>query len=403
MATINIYLDTRATPAGALAPLKISINKQGKTAYLSTGIKVLPSQWHAPSRQIVNHPNKIALNALLSKKYSDVNLAYLRLADSGDFVGKTAPEIKAIIERVIDPEKEERETAPRFMPYFRQFAAGKTNKGTLQVYTQTMRRLQAFDPKIDEVLFTDITKAWLTRFETFMSETAGKNARNIHLRNIRAVFNAAIDDEIITHYPFRKFKIRAQPTAKRSLTVEELRTVFDYPAEPHIRRNIDMFKLIFCLIGINTVDLYNLTAVHNGRVEFNRAKTNRLYSIKVEPEAAAIIDQYRGTQKLISIAERYAEHNDFTKHINRALQKIGPVTIGKRGAKTYEPLFPHLTTYWARHTWATVAAELDIPKETIAAALGHGGNSVTDVYIRFDDRKIDEANRRVLDYVLYGK
>lgn len=86
-----------------------------------------------------------------------------------------------------------------------------------------------------------------------------------------------------------------------------------------------------------------------------------------------------------------------------ALQKIGPETIGKRGTKNYAPLFPHFTTYWARHSWTTIAAEPDIPKETIAAALGHGGNSVTDVYIRFDDRKIDEANRRVLDYVFYDK
>lgn len=67
------------------------------------------------------------------------------------------------------------------------------------------------------------------------------------------------------------------------------------------------------------------------------------------------------------------------------------------------PLFPELTTYWARHSWATIAASLDIPKETIAAALGHGGNTVTDIYIDFDAKKIDEANRRVIDWVLYGK
>lgn len=65
--------------------------------------------------------------------------------------------------------------------------------------------------------------------------------------------------------------------------------------------------------------------------------------------------------------------------------------------------FPGLSIYWARHTWATIASELDIPKETIAAALGHGGNTVTDIYIDFDQRKIDEANRKVLDWVLYDK
>ena len=62
-----------------------------------------------------------------------------------------------------------------------------------------------------------------------------------------------------------------------------------------------------------------------------------------------------------------------------------------------------MISHWARHTWATIASYLDIPKETIAQALGHGGNTVTDVYIDFDRRKIDEANRKVLDYVLYAK
>jgi integrase len=59
--------------------------------------------------------------------------------------------------------------------------------------------------------------------------------------------------------------------------------------------------------------------------------------------------------------------------------------------------------YWARHSWATVAIDLDIPKDTVAAALGHSSNTVTDVYINFDRAKIDRANRMVLDYVLYDK
>ena len=68
----------------------------------------------------------------------------------------------------------------------------------------------------------------------------------------------------------------------------------------------------------------------------------------------------------------------------------------------FEPIVPGLTTYWARHTWATIAASLDVPKETIAHALGHGNDTVTDIYIDFDKRKVDEANRKVLDFV-FGK
>lgn len=62
--------------------------------------------------------------------------------------------------------------------------------------------------------------------------------------------------------------------------------------------------------------------------------------------------------------------------------------------------FPGLTTYWARHTWATIASELDIPIETIGLALGHKvGSSVTNIYIRYNPAKIDDANRKVIDYV----
>jgi integrase len=61
-----------------------------------------------------------------------------------------------------------------------------------------------------------------------------------------------------------------------------------------------------------------------------------------------------------------------------------------------------ITTYTLRHTWATLAAELEIPKETISAALGHAeGSSVTDIYINFNRKKIDAANRKVIDYVLF--
>lgn len=84
-----------------------------------------------------------------------------------------------------------------------------------------------------------------------------------------------------------------------------------------------------------------------------------------------------------------------------ALKQIGPTERhGLGGRKTRYPLFPDLSQYWCRHTWATMAAELDIPKETIAAGLGHGGNTVTDIYIRFDQKKVDDANRRIIDYLL---
>lgn len=86
--------------------------------------------------------------------------------------------------------------------------------------------------------------------------------------------------------------------------------------------------------------------------------------------------------------------------MNDALKLIGAFRrVGRGGRKVYSPEFPELSQYWARHTWASIASELDIPKETIAEGLGHGDNTVTDIYIRYDHRKVDAANRKIIDYV----
>jgi site-specific recombinase XerD len=87
--------------------------------------------------------------------------------------------------------------------------------------------------------------------------------------------------------------------------------------------------------------------------------------------------------------EKRKRLDQFTKYINKHLRKAaGTVGIDK-----------HLTSYWARHSWATIASNQGIDKDTIAKALGHGGNTVTDIYIDFDLVKVDQANRIVIESV----
>ena len=289
-----------------------------------------------------------------------------------------------------------------FTGIFRHFISLKNTDGTKEVYNGTLNRLYAYDKNADLLTCEDITVTWLTMFEKFLARTATRNSRNIHLRNIRAVLNYAIDEGITQNYPFRRFKIKAEETPHRTLTVEELRTLFNYPVQDHQRKYLDIFKLQFYLCGISITDLCHLKhsdITRDGRVCYYRAKTGKLYSIKIEPEALEIINKYEGKNYLLNILDTYKNHDDFARHLNRELKQIGEVRIGVRGKKFYTPLFPFLTSYYSRHTWATLAAELDIPKETIAAALGHSNKSVTDIYIRFNHKKVDDANRKVIDYV----
>lgn len=403
MATINFYLDTRVTGNDKPAPLKISIRHRNKATYVPTGISLLPEQWDDITRKVVNHPRKAAYNNIIAHRILDVESEVLRLSEQGVLSFMKMAELRAAVMQILDPQVEI-DQSRLFINRFRRFMEGKDNPRTREIYEATLSRIFAFDKQCELLTFEEVDKAWITRFEKFLSITSPSvNARAIHLRNIRAVFNDAIDDEITHTYPFRQYKIRRAATPKRSLSVEALRTLFNYPVEEYQRKYLDMFKLSFFLIGINIGDLCKLKRIDGGRIEYIRSKTHRLYSIKVEPEALEIINRYRGKDWLLDPLDRYDNYKQYARRLNGALQAVGEVEIGKQGVKSIRPLYDDITTYWARHTWATIAASLDIPKETIAAALGHGGNTVTDIYIDFDQRKVDEANRRVLDWVLYEK
>ena len=404
MATTKFYLDTRRFIPGKPCQIRLGLCFRGKTSLFSTGIAVLSEQWDKITCTIVRHPQKLYLNARLAKLKSDWDIAIMQLAESGEAKKAKSPsELKEMILFHLDPDTY-RPKEGVFFARFKKFGESRNTEGARSVYRQTLRRLEAFDKDLTSRSFEDIDKAYLSEFDSFLSLTAkSANARAIHLRNIRAVFNDALDDDIISCYPFRKFKIRTQATIKRSLSVDELRALMTYPCEEYQIVYRDMFMLMFYLCGINAVDLLNARpdAIVNGRLEYIRAKTHKPYSIKVEPEAMALIEKYKGTDYLLNIMDGRANYADFLRRMDKALKRVGEMErVGRGGKKVRQPLFPKLSQYWCRHTWATIAAELDIPKETIAAGLGHGGRSVTDIYIRFDRKKVDEANRRIIDFVL---
>lgn len=153
---------------------------------------------------------------------------------------------------------------------------------------------------------------------------------------------------------------------------------------------LDLWRLIFALIGINMADLCQLVKVSQGRINYTRQKTGRLYSIKVEPMAMDIIKRHQGRTRLLDILDRYKSIHIATSTCNRHLKAIA-TDLG----------LPPITTYTARYTWATLALGIDTPIEVISQALGHSyGQAVTLGYIMPDRRKVDEANKKVLGLFL---
>lgn len=289
-----------------------------------------------------------------------------------------------------------------FVEYCRRYAENCPTKGTAGLYEQTARKVESYNR---DATFDTMTLQWLKGFERYCSRTMSINGMGIVFRNIRAVFNQARKDGVTDKYPFANYTIKKEETRKRSLTPDQIRRIRDLECRnEQIAEYRDMWMLVFYLIGINAKDLFTARKEQlvNGRLEYRRAKTGKLYSIKVEPEAMAIIDRYRGKGAyLLNIMDRYANYSDYLHHMNNALHRLGMAYIEGLGYdRDTEPIDSGLSTYYARHSWATVAADRDVSYDVISAALGHSiANPTTAIYINFNQKKVDDANRKVIDYI----
>ncbi len=409
MATTKLYLDIRSQKHDGTFHLKLSISKSGKSALLKLNIFITKEQWDTNKLRIVNHPHKKFYNDYVFAQKLQADTIILKLRNNPSFKMMSATQLKKHIETNLFSDTDvEPEKNNSFILHFEKYINTRQTKGTQDFYKRTLKHIKKFDKNWQNLSFEDVDKYWLISFNNYLSKSnPSQNTRNIHFRQIRAVFNDAIDEEITKFYPFRKFKIKSVATKKRSLSLENLQILFSYkPIVQERQEFLDIFKLIFYLIGINMVDLSRVQGIYNGRLEYNRAKTHKLYALKIEPEAMEIIEKYRGIKCLLNIADRYSDYRNYTNRVNKNLKKIGKCSIKDENGiiQNYPALFPQISTYWARHTWATIAAEIDIPNDTIAAALGHSnGNPVTNIYINFNEKKIDEANRAVIDYVSKNK
>lgn len=386
MYKIGTYFDKRQKATSLGYPIYLNISYKGKRFMLSTGLyaygydRELGFAESEPAYKLKNIRLKKIITKIEEKLYpEDLPLNTVREELGNIITGK-------------EPEKRV------FLDYFDEFAITKTKPTTRQIYELTRDKLEEYSPTLR---LEDITVKWLTGFQNHLLKTMKINSVSIHLRNIRAVFNYCIDNKYVADYPFRAFKIKHETTMHRCLTVEQLRRLRDFPCEDYQKKYRDMFMLMFYLIGINGIDLYNLPANDGDRIEYRRAKTGKLYNIKIEPEAKAILDKYKGINHSVYIAEEYANHKDFFHRMSSELKKIGSLKWNGNGTKKHiTPLFPDISPYWARYTWATIAFKIGIPKDIISLALGHSfGSPTTDIYIDYDNSKVDEANRKVIDYV----
>ncbi len=291
--------------------------------------------------------------------------------------------------------------------------------GTARAYKVAINSLKRFAER-DVVSIKEITVqflndwiAWIAKQPPRKDCKKGDRAQSLYLAQLRAMYNRAKkefnDEEAgvirIPYSPFNKVEIpKPSLSRKRALSVNQMRAFAKVPyttiLQPGMNRfNFakDVFLLSFFLVGMNATDLYYATDCTDGRITYQRQKTrNRRadhaeISIKIEPEALALVEKYRDPtgKRVFNFYKHYSSTDTFCAALNKGLKSIGKI-LG----------IEDLEFYAARHSWATIANnDADIDKYTVHSALNHVDENmkVTDMYIRKSYEKIDRANRAVLD------
>lgn len=387
MATVRILLDTRHKSVDGLYPVVLRISQKSKDVSITTKYRIDIKDWD--SKLLIKKGCKSvvsvsSVNSILLDTRNKIEGLIERLTNDGLIQDMTALEIKKIF---VNAKRKDRLS---FESYTAEFIRNKA-VSTIKLYNDTLVIIHKFRPA--PILFSDINLRFLRDLEISMKERNNSaNYISIHFRNIRAIFNSAINEDMVDPglYPFRKFKIKSEKTRKRNLSIEYVRLIRSQTLSgvPEIAANI--FLLQFYLIGINLKDLTHLkySNIVDGRLEFRRMKTGTDYSIKLEPEAVSIFEKYRGERLLLNLLEKnYSVYENCRKEINKKLKKVAELcNIPEK-----------ISTYYARHSWATIAHSLGYSVDEIAKCLGHADGRVTDIYINFDRELIDRINRRVID------
>lgn len=332
----------------------------------------------------------------------------------------------------LNGEQEKQQTID-FIKFSREWIASATIKGAPN-YKTAINALVRFVGK-EELDINLITLDFLEQFKTFLigerdartkklmqqgKRVTSNRTLSLYLVSIKKLFNEAKrkfnkKDKnliLIPNSPFEDFKIpKQEATRKRAIPADIIKKVWKLPYKDMkkgykstCRYNLakDCFILSFCLMGINSADLYNATEMRGNTIIYNRTKTKarRLDGAKMMVDIPKIvqplIDKYKDStgKRLFNFYQYYGDEKTFNKAINCGLKEIGAILE-----------VDDLEYYAARHSWATIALnKVGIDKYIVHAALNHIDDSmkVTDIYIERDFVNENKANTKVVKYV-FGK
>ena len=255
--------------------------------------------------------------------------------------------------------------------------------------------------RMSTLKFSQVTSELIRRYEFYLIEERKirRNSSSFYIRILRAVFHKGlVYYDLNLPNPFRSVYAGVDTTVKRAVDVNAITKLIKYQSEnEQLNFTKDAFLFCFLARGMAFIDFVKLqkSDCQNGRIIYRRSKTRRLLSIKVNTMMVEIINRYADpkseylfpvlkTPTFTQMAyEKALQHYNY--HLRKLAEEIG---------------VDSLTSYVARHSWATQASRLHIPTRVISESMGHSNERVTAIYLAsLDNHEIDMANKKVLDKI----
>ena len=395
--TVNVVCYKSKTLANGEHPLMIRLCQGRKLKYLSLGISILPQFWdfekNKPRR---NCPNKELINNLITEKTKEFSNQIIEFkSESKDFT------VTKLVETVVGGN-----SIQTVSDFLHSEIDRLYNEGRLK-YTSTFKELRAslleFNKHLD-VYFSDIDINWLKQYESFLrNKGLGDNSIGVRFRTFRVLYNRAITENIVKadYYPFRIYKVSKlkKETVKRSITKTDVEQIIKYKVDrEYTQLAIDLFYFSYLSGGINFVDMAYLTRdnIIDTRLVYTRKKTKKLIKLPIQDKALATIAKYQSDNiYLFPILSKF--HKTAQQKANRVHKVLAIINKSLKAVGEELNLPIDLTTYVARHTYATVLKRSGVNTSIISESLGHSSEKVTQIYLdSFENSQIDEAMKNLL-------
>lgn len=274
------------------------------------------------------------------------------------------------------------------------------NFGTASLYRTTRESIKRFTDGRN-ITFNEINCKFINDYINHLQERGlGRNTINMYLRNLRLIYNKAQKEGAVSakHSPFSGIKMNCTETVKRSLTKDIMRKIAfaDLSSHKDMELARDIFLFSFYTRGMSLVDILHLkhSDIKNGVIYYSRSKTNQNLQITVTNQLHQLIDKY-STDSIYVMP--YLIQNDPHAQYRRYRNAVGTINKHLKVVGKLLGIEISLTTYVARHSWATIAKSEGAPISAISEGLGHTTEKTTQIYLRaFDRSVIDEVNERVI-------